>query len=310
MKVHFGVDGGTAALERTIASLGNYDGVHLGHQAVLQKTVEQARRLFLPSVAVTFDPVPKKILYPETAPPLIQTVEQRLRKLELLGLDHSIVVAFDHHLADKSPEDFVREYLTGILRIKGFVVGQNFSFGHQKKGNLSLLAKMGMELDFFVEAVPEIQVDGARISSSLIREMIRQGKMEKARHYLGSPFAVIGSVVEGERLGGRLGIPTANLDVENELLPARGVYITLALLPSGSHPSVTNVGMRPTFGGQKLTVEAHLIDFSGDLYGQRMELQFLRKLRDEARFSNADELKAHILADIEAAKQHLRRADA
>src|SRR3989304_1625608 len=113
MKVHFGVDGGTAALERTIASLGNYDGVHLGHQAVLQKTVEQARRLFLPSVAVTFDPVPKKILYPETAPPLIQTVEQRLRKLELLGLDHSIVVAFDHHLADKSPEDFVREYLTG-----------------------------------------------------------------------------------------------------------------------------------------------------------------------------------------------------
>ncbi|HJZ11813.1 MAG TPA: bifunctional riboflavin kinase/FAD synthetase [Acidobacteriota bacterium] len=307
MKVHFGFDQEVKELGRTVASLGNYDGVHMGHQAVLKRAVEQARKCSVPSVAITFDPVPKKILYPQSAAPLLQTLQQRLHKMEALHLDHTIVVAFDQSFARKTPQEFVKEYLLGILRIQGFVVGRNFSFGHQKKGNVSLLQEMGREHDFWVEGIPEIQINGMRISSTLIRELVRNGKMEEAAMYLGSPFALIGKIVGGEQVGGKLGIPTANLDAENELLPGNGVYVTKAILSSRAYPSVTNVGIRPTFGGEKLTVEAHLLDETSNLYGQQMELEFLYKLREEIRFPNIEALKHQIQSDINAARAYFAR---
>jgi riboflavin kinase/FMN adenylyltransferase len=189
-----------------------------------------------------------------------------------------------------------------ILRIRLFVVGEHFAFGHQKSGNVSLLRKIGEERDFLVEGIPEIHIRGARVSSSLIREKIQKGEFSDVAVYMGHPFSADGVVVKGDNVGAQLGIPTANLALENEIVPSRGVHVTRAILSSGSHPAVTNVGFRPTRGGSRLTVETHLIDFSGDLYGQRMEVQFLQKLRDEMRFENMELLKKQILADIARAK--------
>jgi riboflavin kinase / FMN adenylyltransferase len=304
MKVYFGFEQWKSS-GRTSVSLGNFDGVHLGHQAILQKTVELARKFGISAVAVTFDPVPKKILQPENAPPLIQTLQQRLSSLESVGLDHTIVVKFSESFAQKTPEEFVRQFLVDYLQVRCFVVGENFSFGHQKQGDLSLLKRMGSQYDFEAEGIPEILRNGVRISSSRIRQSILAGKMEDARDFLGSPFVLTGTVVEGEHLGGKLGIPTANLRYENEIIPARGVYVSKAILKDSRHMAATNIGMRPTFAGQNLTVEAHLLDFSGDLYASRMDLQFFHKLRDEMRFSGADALKDQIKSDIEQTRNYL-----
>jgi riboflavin kinase/FMN adenylyltransferase len=289
---------------RTVATLGNFDGVHRGHQAILQRLVEKANENKMPSVVITFDPVPKKVLSPDTAPPLIQTLDQRLDAFADLGIDSTIVVVFNHDFARKSPEEFVREYLVKLLRVSSFVVGQNFAFGHKKSGDIALLRRMGQENDFEVESVPEIRTDGTRISSTLIRQDIQQGRMEQAQNFLGRPFSLRGIVVKGEQLGGKIGIPTANLKVSNELVPGGGVYAAQALIGHKTYPSAVNVGFRPTVGGKNLTIEAHLIDFSGDLYGQEMELQFLKRIREEKRFSGIDELRNQILEDIETTRNY------
>jgi riboflavin kinase/FMN adenylyltransferase len=302
MVVHDGFDA-WKSIGRTAISLGNYDGVHLGHRVILERTISFAKNANIPSIAVTFDPVPKKVLQPQIAPPLIQTLQQRLAKLESVGMEHTIIVHFSTEFAQKSPEEFVQQFLIDKLRVQYFVVGENFSFGHQKQGNLSLLKKMGSANDFQVVGIPEVYKNGVRISSSQIREFIQEGRMQEASDFLGSPFALTGTIVEGEHLGGKIGIPTANLDFENEIVPAKGVYVSRASLNGQTYCSVTNVGVRPTFQGKRLTVEAHLLDFSGELYGSRMELHFLHKLRDEMRFAGVDELKAQIQSDIEQTKK-------
>lgn len=306
MKVHWGFESWPSS-DRTIATVGNFDGVHVGHQAIIRRVVTLASELSVLSVAVTFDPVPKKVLQPETAPPLIETLEQRLEHLEALGLDHTIVVRFDQNFANHSPEEFVTKYLVGVLRVRGVVVGQNFSFGHEKRGNLGLLKQLGAEHDFITEGIPEVRIGNQRISSTLIRELIKAGQMEDVRTYMGRPFALQGTIVPGEKLGGTIGIPTANLKVDNEIVPATGVYVTRTLLPDGKDiPSVTNVGFRPTVGGKTLTVEAHLLGYSGDLYGQKIQLQFFQKLREEMRFKSLDELKSKIHSDIQQAETYFK----
>jgi riboflavin kinase/FMN adenylyltransferase len=302
MVVHAGFEN-WKSIGRTAISLGNYDGVHLGHRVILEKTIGLAKDANIASVAVTFDPVPKKILQPQTAPPLIQTLQQRLAKLESVGMEYTIVVHFSAEFAQKRPEEFVQQFLVEKLNVQYFVVGENFSFGHQKQGNLSLLKKMGAANDFQVVGIPEVYKNGIRISSSQIREFIQQGHMEDAADFLGYPFSLMGTVVEGEHLGGKIGTPTANLDFENEIVPAKGVYVSRASFEGQSYFSVTNVGVRPTFHGKKLTVEAHLLDFSGELYGSRMELHFLHKLRDEIRFAGVEELKTQIQKDIEQTRK-------
>lgn len=306
MKVHYGFSSWSPEPEiRTVATLGNFDGVHLGHQAILGRLVENARDLNLPGVVVTFDPVPKKVLSPETAPPLIQTLEQRLEAFAALGIDSTIVVVFDHEFARKTPEEFVMEYLIRLLRVRSFVVGQNFAFGHRKQGDITLLRKMGSQNGFEVECVSEVQDGSARISSTLIRREIQDGQMEQARIHLGRPFALRGTVVKGEQLGGKIGIPTANLQVKNELLPSGGVYACRSVFEQKIFPAAANVGFRPTVGGKNLTVEAHLIGFSGELYGKEMELQFFHRIREEKQFAGIEVLRTQILADISAARAYL-----
>lgn len=294
---------------RTAATLGNFDGVHLGHQVIISRVKARATVAGLESVILTFDPIPKKVLSPETAPPLVQTLEQRLRRLELAGMEHAIIIPFTREFAAQLPGDFVKEWLVKHLHVAFFAVGHNFTFGRQKQGNVELLEKMAPEYGFEVEGIPEVQHGGVRISSTLIREKVKAGAVDEALRYLGHPFALIGSIVEGERVGSRMGIPTANLKYENELIPASGVYVTHAETGGKKIPSVTNVGVRPTFGGAKLTIEAHLLDFEGDLYGSRMELQFLKRLRPESRFSGPDELKAQILRDIQSAREYFEETN-
>lgn len=291
---------------RTVASLGNFDGVHRGHQAILKRLVKNSRNLDLPSVVMTFDPVPKKVLSPETAPPLIQTLEQRLEAFERLGIHSTIIVVFDLEFARKSPEDFVKEYLIDLLHVHTFVVGGNFAFGYRKQGNITLLKEMGTHFGFNVECVDAVQDGGSRISSTLIRGEIQNGQIEQALIHLGHPFALRGTVIRGEQLGGKIGIPTANLQAKNELLPARGVYACRAIFEKEILPAAVNVGYRPTVGGKNLTVEAHLIGFSGDLYGKEMELQFFHRIREEKQFAGIDALRNQILADINAARLYLQ----
>lgn len=306
MKVHRGFSSWKLDPQtRIVATLGNFDGVHRGHQAILRRVVEDATNLNSPSVVMTFDPVPKKVLSPETAPPLIQTLEQRLETFQQFGINSTIVVVFDMEFARKTPEQFVKEYLIDLLHVHTFVVGGNFAFGHRKQGNISLLKEMGTQYGFNVECVDAVQDGGSRISSTLIRGEIQEGQVEQARIHLGHPFALRGTVIRGEQLGGKIGIPTANLQVKNELLPGRGVYACRAIFEKQVYPAAVNVGYRPTVGGKTLTVEAHLIGFSGELYGKEMELQFFHRIREEKQFSGIDALRAQILADINAAHVYL-----
>jgi riboflavin kinase / FMN adenylyltransferase len=310
MKMYRGIESWNCGdMGRTVASLGNYDGVHLGHQAILRRVTTAAKDMTLPSVVLTFDPIPRKVLNPESAPRLIQTLPQRLRSLDDLNIDHTIIIVFDLKFSKKKPREFVTEFLVKCLRIRRFVVGENFSFGHQKSGNIALLQEMGRQHDFDVEEVPQVQLDGKRVSSTRIRDLVTKGSVEEANRYLGHAFRLTGKVVAGEKLGGTIGIPTANLAVENELIPGSSVYVCKAIIGSESFPAVANIGVRPTVGGKKLTVEAHLLDFSRNLYGQDMELEFFRKLRPEMRFDGIEQLKTQIHRDIQKAREYFSFSD-
>ena len=291
-------------------TVGNFDGVHRGHQALVAAAVAQARSLGGTSVALTFDPHPSRVLSPDRAPRALMTVEQKAEILGGLGLDRLVVLPFTLELSRQSPEDFARLVLQGALGAKAVVVGVGFRFGHRRSGDVRLLAELGERLGFRVQAIEPLLHEGAPISSSRIREALARADVEAARALLGRPFFVDGRVVAGQGRGRTIGVPTANLELLNETLPGGGVY---ACRCSGREPAsgpwnaVVNVGRRPTFGGGETTVEAHLLDFEGDLYGRMLRLQFLERLREERRFPGAEALVAQIREDIVRARALLEK---
>jgi riboflavin kinase/FMN adenylyltransferase len=285
---------------RAALALGNFDGVHLGHQAVLQQVQASARAPEVRAVLVTFEPHPAEVLAPERRPRLLQTKRQKLAALEEAGVDAVLVLPFDLALAALSAEAFI-ENLRGALTPVSFHVGTGFRFGRERLGDVALLRTLGGQRGFAVEEVPAVEMDGKRVSSSRIREAVLAGQVENARRLLGRPYALEGKVVRGEGRGAALAFPTANLAVENELPPLRGVYVTETVALALRWPSVTNVGVRPTFDGSRLTVESHLIDYEGDLYGERVETRFLARLRDERRFADPSSLADQIARDRAAA---------
>jgi riboflavin kinase/FMN adenylyltransferase len=285
---------------RAALALGNFDGVHLGHQAVLERVETSAREHGATAALVTFDPHPAEVLAPERRPRLLQTRRQKLAALEEARLDAVLVLPFDLALAAWTPEEFVSR-LTAALAPVSVHVGTGFRFGRDRAGDVALLRALGARGGFTVDEIPAVELDGARVSSSRIREAVGTGDVERARHLLGRPYALEGRVVRGAGRGAALSFPTANLAVENELPPLRGVYVTETVAQALRWPSVTNVGVRPTFDGSRLTVESHLIDFEGDLYGERVEVRFLVRLRDERRFENASSLADQIARDRAAA---------
>jgi riboflavin kinase / FMN adenylyltransferase len=288
-------------------AIGIFDGVHLGHRALLETAVRAARESSVTSLAYTFNPHPAAVLAPGIAPKLIEPVERRLERFGQLGIEATLVEPFDLELAAIAPEEFVTGTLVGKLRAKHVVVGEDFSFGHRGAGRVPLLHQLGERHGFTVHAIPAVLVGGERVSSSRIRELVSQGDVRRAATLLGRPYAVTGRVIRGAGRGATIGIPTANLETHYALLPAIGVYATRTTGPFGTKPSVTNVGVNPTFGaGGPLRIETHVLDWDGaPLYGAELEVELVERLRDERKFGGVEELKKQIWLDVARAREVL-----
>jgi len=289
----------------SVLSIGNFDGVHLGHQAVLEHVATKARDLGAPSVAMTFDPHPVKLLRPAEAPPLLTTLEQRLELIAATGIETTLVTPFTHRLARMSAAEFVRVVLVQRLAVSEVYIGRNFRFGADRGGDVELLREMGAELGFRAASSPIVEAAGGVVSSSRVREAVATGRMEEVANLLGRFFFVDGRVLEGKRLGRTLGFPTLNIEMTNEIEPGHGVYVTAVHIPSFSRTfsAVTNVGVRPTvYQNSMTTVESHLLDFTADLYRERVRLYFLERLREERAFASTTQLMTQIARDVEAAR--------
>ncbi|MGE0454208.1 MAG: bifunctional riboflavin kinase/FAD synthetase [Vicinamibacteria bacterium] len=292
-------------------AIGNFDGVHLGHQALVRRIVERARATTGSAVVLTFDPHPARVLAPERAPEALLTLEQRAELLAGLGVDRLAVLPFDAAMAGLAPEAFAERVLAGALGARAVVVGEQFRFGRGRSGDVAMLRAAGARLGFEVLSVAPVVEAGVRVSSSRVRAALAAGEVELAGRLLGRLPFVDGRVVRGDGRGRQLGFPTANLDVLNQALPGPGVYAAWCRLPDGRmHGAAANVGRRPTFGGGDLTVEAHLLDHAGDLYDRTLRLSFVRRLREERRFDGGDELARQIGADVHAARAALAEARA
>ena len=294
---------------QTALSVGNFDGIHLGHQKILRGVAERARATRALAAAVTFDPHPLKILRPADAPPLIATLAQRLAGLEEIGLDAALVLRFDLELSRLAPEQFVREILVEALGLRTILVGANFRFGHRQAGDVNLLGELGSRLGFAVEIVPRVVVRGVLVSSTAIRQAVLEGRVERAARLLGRPFVLSGEVRRGTGRGSQVVFPTLNLEAEQELLPRIGVYVTETRVGGRLYRSATNVGVRPTFDGRGLSVESHLFDFSEKLTAGPMEVHFWKRLREESKFSGPDALRVQIAKDLARARCFFQRLD-
>ncbi len=290
-------------------TLGVFDGLHLGHQAIVRTVVERALLADATPTLITFDPHPRQVLRPETAPPLLQTFAQKMEGLRQLGIQQVVVLEFDAALAALSAEEFVQRYIVDALAAREVYLGKGFAFGRERRGTIELLQQLSREHGFAAAEVPEVQLRGHRISSTMIRRLLKAGRVGVARRMLGRAYGIEGLVTRGHGIGRQLAFPTANLALENRVLPLDGVYVTLALVDGVWHRSVTNIGKRPTFGGElESKVEAHLIDFAGDLYDKTIRIRLLHRLRGEKRFAGVDELRAQIAKDRDRAVRYFDSA--
>ena len=290
----------------SVVTIGNFDGVHRGHRTLVRRTADAAADRDLRSVVITFEPHPAAILRPGSEPPRLQTLEQRVEALEDAGVDLVLVLAFTPELAALEPDEFVAEVLVDGVGAQRVVVGTNFRYGRRAAGDTVHLATVGEAYGFEVEAVALLALDDARVSSSDLRRAVVDGEVERAARGLGRPFALRGRVVEGDGRGRTIGVPTANLAIDPEVVvPANGVYAGRVLVDERTYPAVTNVGVRPTFEGTTRTVETHLLDMSVELYDRQIEVTFEHRIRAERRFDGPDELVAQIHRDIADARQWL-----
>ena len=303
-----------ASRKQTALTIGNFDGVHIGHREILKRVLENARAVDRMGAVLTFYPHPAQVLRPAQAPSLLETIDQRIERLEQAGMDAVLVARFNRKLASLSPQEFAETYLAKTLRAGIVLVGENFRFGHKQAGDAKMLGELGARLGFGVEIVPPIYVSngGSRVvaSSSAIRGAVREGRMEDAERMLGRPFALAGEIRTGTGLGRKLVVPTLNLATEQETLPKLGVYATQTTMAGADYDSVTNVGMRPTFDGVKLAIETHVFGFSENLTDGAMTVRFRTRIRDEKRFSGPEELKQQVMRDIETAKQYFQQSAA
>jgi len=287
-------------------AIGVFDGVHLGHQRVIAQVRADAAALDAGPVAMTFDPHPQRVLQPDRAPPLLTSTPHKLRLLSSLGLEVCLVLPFDDALARTEPEAFVEQVVRHCRRLCEICVGTRFRFGRGRVGDCRLLERLAPRYGFTAREVPPVSTGTEPISSTAIRRLVQQGHLERAAAMLGRPFAVVGTVVRGDGRGRTLGFPTANLRPDNEVLPPDGVYAAAALLDGHAWAAMVNIGCRPTFAGTgDRTIEAHLLDFQGELYGRELELAFHQRLREERRFSSPEALREQLLGDARTTRQIL-----
>jgi len=301
MKIFHGTENANI-LRPAVLTLGVFDGLHLGHQYIMKTVVERAQAVRAVATAITFDPHPRAVLHPESAPPLLQTLDQRLANLEVLGIQQTIVIPFDREFAALPAENFLKDIVHDRLHAREVYLGKGFAFGKGRGGNIGLLRKMSDELGFFADEVEEVRLRGHRISSSRIRERLAEGRINLARRMLGRPYGVEGVIIRGNRRGHTIGFPTANLKPHNRVIPRFGVYATATLIDGAWRRSITNIGVRPTFEKDvEPSIETYIFDFDEELYGDVLRVRFLHRIRDERKFNGIDELKAQIEKDTRRA---------
>ncbi len=322
MEIFRGISDFGRTFRRPVITIGNFDGVHRGHQAILDLVISRAKALEGESILYTFEPHPRRVLQSEESLRLLETFEQKAETLEALGVDVIVAEPFDLDFAKVTSEQFIQHHIYECIRPVEVYVGYDFHFGRDREGSMRLLTERGPHLGFSVTVVPEVSVEGRDVNSTRIRELLAEGEVEEAAILLGRPFYARGEVTEGDKRGRTIGFPTANLAPETEILPAPGVYYGHLTRLSGSdsekkagdgplpgrktYPVVTNVGYRPTFrDGRDLVAEAHVIDWSGDLYGIEVDLTFEGRLRGEQRFPDVAALREQITRDVTAAREKL-----
>jgi riboflavin kinase/FMN adenylyltransferase len=306
MRILTGLPSFPPELRPSAVALGAFDGIHLAHAKILDTAVERARALGVSAVACTFDPHPAAVLRPALAPAPIATLEENLSRIALHGLDAALVVPFTREFSRIEAEAFVDLVLVHTLGVREVVVGFNHTFGAGARGTAALLLELGGRRGFVTHVLPPLQVDGLTVSSSTIREALREGGVELAGALLGRPYSVSGTVQRGAGRGRTLGFPTANLRPDRPLVLAAGVYAARARWDGHVADAVVNLGYRPTFDESQYWIEAYLFDFSGDLYDRPLTLDFLRRIRPERKFPGVEELRAQVFADMEEARRLLR----
>ena len=287
-----------------VATIGKFDGVHLGHRAVLAQLSRHAERLGLPAVVIVFEPQPGEFFAPEKAPPRLTRFRHKYELLKTAGLDRLMCLSFNRALCSMSAEQFIQQVLLDGLGVQHFVIGDDFRFGSDRAGDFELLQQFGKQHGFGVERTQTHQCEGQRVSSSRVRDSLQNNALADAGQLLGRPYSIKGKVVVGQQLGRTLGVPTANIKMLRYTPPLRGVYAIEAHSDERSWQGVANIGLRPTVGGTRPVLEAHLFDYSGDLYGSQLDIRFSQFIRPEQKFAGLDELKAAIAADIELARQY------
>lgn len=304
MKIFHGTENANIS-KPTVLTLGVFDGLHLGHQRIMQTVVDRAKLSGAVPTAITFDPHPRAVLHPASAPPLLQTLDQRLANFEVLGIKQAIVIPFTLDFAASEAEAFLENIVRERLHAKEVYLGKGFAFGKDRGGNIGLLREMSSKLGFVADEVDEVQLRGRRVSSSKIRELLAEGSVNLARRMLGRPYGVEGVIIRGNRRGHTIGFPTANLKPHNRVIPRYGVYATATLIDGTWRKSITNIGVRPTFESDAdPSIESYIFDFDGDLYGDVLRVRFLHRIRDERKFNGIDELKAQIERDSERARNY------
>ena len=306
--LHFPDDPRPPWLVHPVLALGNFDGLHRGHLKIIERVRRGAAEHGGIPMAMTFDPHPPRVVRPDKAPPLLMTKEQRLEALDRAGIRAVAVVRFTHELSQWDPEMFVRVVLVEWLRVSEVWVGANFLFGHDRAGNYTSLRTLGQRFGFRAEKIDPVRYKEFVVSSTRIRRLVGEARMDEAAALLGHHYYLDGHVIEGQRRGREIGFPTANLETANELIPPHGVYATTIEVDGIVHAAMTNIGVRPTFAdGTAATIETHVLGFDGDLYGRQVRLAFVQRLRDERRFDDVDGLKTQIEADKRRAERLFTR---
>jgi riboflavin kinase / FMN adenylyltransferase len=305
--IHFPDDPRPPWLVHPVLALGNFDGLHRGHLKIIERVRRGAAEHGGTPMAMTFDPHPPRVLRPDKAPKLLMTKSQRLESLHSAGISCVAVVRFTRELSEWDPEMFIRTVLVDWLRVSEVWVGANFLFGHGRSGNFTVLRTLGQHYGFRADKIDPVRYKDFVVSSTRIRRLVSEGRVDEAGALLGHPYFVDGTVVAGRRRGREIGFPTANLQTTNELIPPHGVYATTTTIDGVVHAGITNVGVRPTFGEGELTVETHLLNYSGDLYGRSVRLGFVQRIRDERQFPDVDALREQIEADRRTADRLFSR---
>jgi len=308
MKVFKGIGEITPEYQSSVITIGNFDGIHLAHQEILQRVVQEARERRVRSVVITFDPHPQRVLHPETQPfYLLTTLDEKVKLIESLGIDAVLLIAFTQAFSAMTAEAFVREILWDKLHIQKVFIGHDYAFGNRKQGNEDFLRSMGGMLGFEVESINTFTVNDTTVSSTNTRGAILDGDVGKAALLLGRPYSLSGTVIRGYQRGREIGIPTANIEPGKELLPANGVYAVVVDLEGVHHAGVLNVGFNPTFSNEKLSIEVHIMNFDGDLYGKHLTVSFIERIRSEMKFESPQKLAEQILRDKAKAGEILAR---